>query len=38
MLLSTFLSGLAVLSVSLEMPVAAAVLGAFALFLVGHGA
>jgi hypothetical protein len=37
MLLSTFLSGLAVLAVSFEMPVAAAVFGALALYVMGHG-
>ena len=37
MVASTFFGGLAVLSVSFEMPVTAAVLGAFAFFLVGHG-
>jgi hypothetical protein len=36
MLLSTILGGLAVLSVSLEMPMTAAVLGALAFCLVGH--
>jgi hypothetical protein len=38
MLLSTILSGLAVLEVSIEMPVTAAVFGALAFYLVGHGA
>jgi hypothetical protein len=37
MLLSTFLSGVAVLAVSLEMPVVAAAFGALAFFLIGHG-
>lgn len=38
-MLSTFLSGLAVLAVSIEMPcVTAAVFGALAFYLVGHGA
>lgn len=37
MLVSTFLSGLAVLAVSIEMPVTAAVFGALAFCLVGHG-
>jgi hypothetical protein len=38
MLVSTFLSGLAVLAVSIEMPVTAAVFGVLAFCLVGHGA
>jgi hypothetical protein len=38
MLLSTVLSGLAALAVSFEAPVAAAVLGAVAVWLIGHGA
>jgi hypothetical protein len=38
MLLSTILSGLAVLSVAFEAPVAAAVFGAAAFCLLGHGA
>jgi hypothetical protein len=38
MMMSTVLSGVAVLAVSLEMPVTAAVLGAIAFYLVGHGA
>lgn len=37
MLLSTVLSGLAVLAVSFEMTVTAAVLGAVAFWVVGHG-
>jgi hypothetical protein len=37
MLLSTFLSGVAVLAVSLEMPVVSAAFGALAICLVGHG-
>jgi hypothetical protein len=37
MLLSTFLSGVAVLAVSFEMPVTAAAFGALAFCLVGHG-
>jgi hypothetical protein len=32
------LAALAVLTVSIEMPVTAAVLGALAFYLVGHGA
>jgi hypothetical protein len=38
MLLSTILSGLAVFSVAIECPVAAAVFGAAAFWLIGHGA
>jgi hypothetical protein len=38
MLLSTILSGVAVLSVAFECPIAATVFGAFAFYLVGHGA
>jgi hypothetical protein len=38
MLLSTILSGLAVLSIAFEAPVAAAVFGAVAFWLIGHGA
>jgi hypothetical protein len=38
MLLSTILGFLAVLAVSIEMPVTAAVFGALAFCLVGHGA
>jgi hypothetical protein len=38
MLLSTILAGLAVISVAIEMPVTAAVLGAVAFWLIGHGA
>jgi hypothetical protein len=34
--ISTFLSGLAVLAVSIEMPVTAAVFGALAFYAVGH--
>jgi hypothetical protein len=37
-LLSTFVSGLAVLSVAVESPVAASVFGALAVWLIGHGA
>jgi hypothetical protein len=37
MLLSTFLSGIAVLAVSFEMPWTAAVFGALAFCLVGQG-
>jgi hypothetical protein len=37
MLLSTVLSGFAMLSVSLEMPVTGTVFGAFAFYLVGRG-
>jgi hypothetical protein len=37
MVLSTFLSGDAVLAVAFEMPVTAAVFGALAICLVGHG-
>ena len=37
-MLLTFLSGVAVLAVSFEMPVTAAVFGAVAFYLVGHGA
>jgi hypothetical protein len=38
MLLSTILGFLAVLAVSIEMPVTAAVFGVLAFCLVGHGA
>jgi hypothetical protein len=38
MLLSTIIGGLAVFSVSFEMPVTSTVLGALAFYLVGHGA
>jgi hypothetical protein len=38
MLLSTILSGFAVLSVAFECPVVATVFGALAFYLVGHGA
>jgi hypothetical protein len=38
MLLSTLLSGFAVLSVAFECPVVATVFGAAAFYLVGHGA
>jgi len=38
MLLSTILSGLAIVSVAFEAPVAAAVFGATAFCLIGHGA
>jgi hypothetical protein len=34
---STLLGGLAVLAVSIEMPVTAAVLGAVAFYVIGHG-
>jgi hypothetical protein len=37
MLLSTILSGLAVISVAIEAPVAAAVFGAAAFWLIGYG-
>jgi hypothetical protein len=37
MLLSTILSGLAVVSVAIEAPVAAVVFGAAAFWLIGHG-
>jgi hypothetical protein len=36
--MSTVLGGIAVLTVSIEMPVTAAVLGALAFYLVRHGA
>jgi hypothetical protein len=36
--LSAFVSGLAVLSVAFEAPVAAALFGAAAFWLIGHGA
>jgi hypothetical protein len=35
-MLLTFLSGVALLAVSFEMPVTAAVFGALAFYLVGH--
>jgi hypothetical protein len=38
MLLSTILSGLAVISVAFECPFVATVFGAAAFYLVGHGA
>jgi hypothetical protein len=38
MVTSTVLAALAVLTVSIEMPVTAAVLGALAFYLVRHGA
>jgi hypothetical protein len=37
MIVSTLLSALAILAVSLEMSVTAAVLGAVALYVMGHG-
>jgi hypothetical protein len=37
MIVSTFLSALAILAVSIEAPVAAAVFGAVALYVMGHG-
>ena len=36
--MTTFFAFIAIVAVSLEMPVAAAVLGAFAICLVGYGA
>jgi hypothetical protein len=38
MLLSTFVSGLAVVSVAFEAPVVAALFGAAAFWLIGNGA
>jgi hypothetical protein len=38
MLLSTILSGLAVVSVAFEAPVATTLFGAAAFWLIGHGA
>jgi hypothetical protein len=38
MAISTILSGLAVLSIAFEAPVAAVVFGAVAFWLIGHGA
>jgi hypothetical protein len=38
MAISTILSGLAVVSVAFEAPVAAALFGAAAFWLIGHGA
>ena len=37
MLLSTILSGLAILSVAFDAPLSAAVFGAAAFWLIGHG-
>jgi hypothetical protein len=38
MVMSTVLAALAMLAVSIEMPVTAAVFGALAFYAVGHGA
>jgi hypothetical protein len=38
MTISTILSGLAIISVAIECPLAAALFGVAAFFLIGHGA